>query len=121
MCFYACLCVHAHVFVSVCVCVSGAGMRPKQCVYVFVCVSLCSCVCVCMRVRGREEESPNKAGIIGARHSPVHPHQTPEHALCWSHLMVLVLVQSISEHFFAKEEIQTAEHKLKWMRTFVKM
>ena len=120
MCLCACLCVHARVCVFVCMSVRGRE-ETKQCVYVFVCVSLCSCVCVCMRVRGREEESPNKAGIIGARHSPVHPHQTPEHALCWSHLLVLVLVQSIGEHFFAKEEIQTAEHKLKWMRTFVKM
>ena len=46
-----------------------------------VCGCLCvrACVCVCMRVRGTE--SPNKAGIIGAGHSPLDPHQTPGHAL----------------------------------------
>ena len=42
-----------------------------------------------MRVRGTE--SPNKAGIIGAGHSALYPHQTPEHAL---HLPVLVLVNT---------------------------
>ena len=29
----------------------------------------------------------------------IHPHQTPEHALCWIHWPVLVLVQSIGEYF----------------------
>ena len=48
------------------------------CVFVFVClnanVCLCACLCVracvCLRVRGTQ--SPNKAGIIGARHSPLY-------------------------------------------------
>ena len=50
-----------------CVCVC-------ECKSVCVCACLCVRACVCLRVRGTQ--SPNKAGIIGAGHSPLYPHQT---------------------------------------------
>ena len=96
--------VLAHVFMCVCVCVYT---------HVSVCVRVRVYVCVCMRVRGTE--SPNKAGIIGAGHSPLHPHQTPEHALvkwytcqCWfwcSELVNISQCKEIHPH-------QTSEHAL---------